>query len=216
MHGWGGEIASFRFLADRLSPWFRVTLIDLYGFGQTPHPDYPLCIDDYSRGVAQVLDETGGGEAVLVGHSFGGRVSMRLAANEGRVRGLVLIDSAGVIPRRGPSYFLKIARYKLAKKIGKTVLPKGSADYNALSDVMRGTFVNVVNENSLRDAKRIKAPTILIWGSEDKDTPLYMCEKLNRAIRGSEKIVYEGAGHFSYLDRPDLTMRIIKTFAEGI
>lgn len=216
MHGWGGEIASFKWLADRLSSQFRVTLIDLYGFGKTPHPDRPLCIEDYALGVEEVIEKSGGDNVILIGHSFGGRVAMRLGARNDRVKGLVLIDSAGVIPRRGPIYYYRIARYKLAKRLGKVVLPRGSADYDALSGAMRKTFVNVVNESSLPDAKAITAPTLLIWGREDKDTPLYMCKRLHRVIAESRAIVFDCAGHFSYLDRPERTFRIIKAFAEAI
>ena len=193
-----------------------MTLIDLYGFGKTPHPDHPLRIEDYARGVQTVIEQTGGGDVILVGHSFGGRVAMRLAVESAGVVGLILIDSAGVIPRRGPRYYLKVARYKLAKRYGFKNLPKGSADYAALSGAMRGTFVNVVNESSLTDAKKLTVPTLLIWGSEDKDTPLYMCRKLQKAIRGSAVVVFKGAGHFSYLDKPNRAYLLIKAFAEEI
>ena len=216
MHGWGGEIASFKGLADQLSSLFRVTLIDLYGFGKTPHPDHPLSIEDYARGVQKVVEETGGGEVILIGHSFGGRIAMRLAARGLGVRSVVLIDSAGVIPRRGLRYYVKITRYKIAKSLRGKPLPKGSADYEALSGAMKGTFVNIVNEDSLPDARRIKVPTLLIWGSADKETPLYMCKKLQKAIPDSAAIVYEGAGHFCYLERRDAVYRLIKAFAEGV
>jgi len=190
--------------------------VDLYGFGKTPHPNYPLYIEDYARGVEEVIAETGGGEVVLVGHSFGGRIAMRLAAKCPSVVGLVLIDSAGVIPRRGLGYYLRVGGYKLAKKLHLKTKMQGSPDYAALSGAIKGTFVNVVNESSLPDAKKIVAPTLLLWGSEDRDTPLYMCRKLQRTIRDCEEVVFKGAGHFSYLDRPDRSYLLIKAFAESV
>ena len=195
---------------------FRVTLIDLYGFGKTPHPDYPLRIEDYAQGVWNLIEETGGGEVILVGHSFGGRIAMRLAAEKQSVIGVVLIDSAGVVPRRGLLYYSRVVCYKLAKKVGLSKLPQGSRDFAALSGAIRGTFINVVNENSLPDAKKIVAPTLLIWGSEDKDTPLYMCRKLHKNIADCEEVVFEGAGHFSYLECPDRSYLLVKAFAEGV
>ena len=216
LHGWGGEIASFKGLADRLSARFRITLIDLYGFGKTPHPDHPLCIEDYARGVEDVIKTTGGGKVILVGHSFGGRIAMRLAATNAEVVGLVLIDSAGVIPRRGLRYYWRVARYKLAKKLDLKNKPLGSSDFAALSGAIKGTFINVVNESSIPDAKRIAVPTLLLWGSEDRDTPLYMCRKLQKSIADCEEVIFEGAGHFSYLDRPDRSYLLIKAFAEGV
>ena len=141
---------------------------------------------------------------------------MRLAAKDPRVVGLILIDSAGVIPRRGLLYYARVFCYKIAKKLGMKKLPKGSEDYAALTGSMKGTFINVVNESSLPDAKRITVPTLLIWGSEDKDTPLYMCRKLQKSIEGSETILLKGAGHFSYLERQEQVYRVIKAFAEGV
>ena len=216
MHGWGGEIASFKGLADRLSSDFRVILIDLYGFGKTPHPPHPLTIVDYADGVRDLLSDIQADDAVLVGHSFGGRVAMRLAARDPRVTGLVLIDSAGILPHRGLRYHCKVAAYKIAKKLRLKRLPQGSEDYRRLSGVMKVTFVNVVNESSEKDALAIAVPTILLWGNKDKDTPLYMCRRLNALISGSEMIVLNGCGHFSYLDRPDFSYRVIRAFRERV
>ena len=141
---------------------------------------------------------------------------MRLAANDPIVSGVVLLDSAGVIPRRGLRYYGKVALYKIGKKLKLTSLPKGSADYAALSGVMKKTFVNVVNESSEPDAMKIRVPTLLIWGSEDEDTPLYMCRRLKKRISDSECIVIEGAGHFAYLEHPEYVRRVLTAFREGI
>ena len=216
LHGWGGEIASFKGLADRLSARFRVLALDLYGFGATPHPGYPLTIDDYANGVLELMDRKAIKEAVVVGHSFGGRIAMRMAARSDAVKGLVLLDSAGAKPHRGIKYFFKILLYKLAKALKIKSLPKGSEDYEKLSGPMKRTFVNVVNEHSEKDAAAIRVPTLLIWGSDDKDTPLYMCHRLNKLIKDSESLIMEGAGHFAYLEHPNYVFRVIKAFRERI
>ena len=216
MHGWGGEIASFKGLADALADHFRVVLIDLYGFGKTPHPDHPLTIGNYAEGVASLVESLGIEEAILVGHSFGGRIAMRIAAARTFVSGMVLIDSAGAKPRRGVRYHIKVAAYKLGRKLHIAALPKGSADYRALSGPMKRTFVNVVNENSEKDASRIAVPTLLIWGTADRDTPLFMCRRLHKRIKDSEVLYLEGAGHFSYLEHPFFVMRVIRAFRERV
>ena len=141
---------------------------------------------------------------------------MRLAAQCEEVAGVVLIDSAGAKPRRGIKYHLKVTLYKLGKKLGCKRLPKGSADYEALSGAMKGTFVNVVNEDSECDAAAIRVPTLVIWGSEDKDTPLYMCRRLHSLIKDSEVILLKGAGHFSYLERSEHCSRIIRVFGGSV
>lgn len=190
--------------------------MDLYGFGKTPHPDHPLTLADYARGVKDLLSDLGVEDAILIGHSFGGRVAMRLAAEESFVRALVLVDSAGIPPRRGVKYALRVLFYKIGKAFGHPSKRAGSADYVALRGAMRKTFVNVVNTSSVPDAKKILAPTLLFWGSEDKETPFYMCKRLRRLIRNSEIVEARGAGHFSYLERPEYAYRVIRAFCEAV
>ena len=216
LHGWGGCIDSFRALADRLSSEFSVTLVDLYGFGATPHPDDPLTLDDYAEGVLRLLGERGIEDCILIGHSFGGRVAMRIAAHSSVARGLVLVDSAGIPPHRTLKYYIKVFAYKLARKFGRAPRQAGSADYRALSGPMRRTFVNVVNDDNLTDARRISRPTLLLWGEKDRDTPLYMCRKLHSLLRNSETVVIEGAGHFSYLECPEYAYRVVRAFCREV
>ena len=190
--------------------------MDLYGFGKTPHPSHPLTLSDYADGVRDLMTDLSVEDAVLIGHSFGGRVAMKVAAADPRVAGLILLDSAGVKPRRGVKYYIKVAAYKIGKKLRIKRLPQGSGDYRRLSHVMKGTFINVVNESSEKDASAIAVPTLLLWGKNDKDTPMYMCRRLNKLIGGSECIVLEGCGHFAYLEKANLTFQVIRAFRERV
>ena len=177
LHGWGGDVRSFLFVAKNLG--VRATLVDFYGFGKTPHPDYPLTVKDFAEGVIETMDAAGIAKADIVGHSFGGRVAIYLAAYyPERVNKLVLVDSAGVKPRRGIKYYFKITLHKILKKFGGGL--KGSDDYRALSPVMQATFRNVVNYDETPLLGRISAETAIFWGDNDKDTPLYMAKKLNK------------------------------------
>ena len=119
LHGWGGDVRSFLFIAKNLG--VSATLVDFYGFGKTPHPDYPLTVKDYAEGVIETMDAAGIAKADIVGHSFGGRVAIYLAAYyPERVNKLVLVDSAGVKPRRGIKYYFRITLHKILKKFGLT------------------------------------------------------------------------------------------------
>ena len=147
------------------------TLVDFYGFGKTPHPDYPLTVKDYADGVLELMDKLNIEKATLVGHSFGGRVAIYIAAKyPEKVEKLVLVDSAGIKPRRGIKYRLKILLHKILKMFGKGL--KGSKDYRALSPVMKKTFQNVVNYDETYLLSDITADTAIFWGDKDKDTPL--------------------------------------------
>jgi pimeloyl-ACP methyl ester carboxylesterase len=88
----------------------------------------------------------------------------------------------------------------------------GSADYKAASGVMREIFVKVVNEDLLPYAARVKLSTLLFWGDQDIDTPLWQGQLLEKTISDAGLVVWEGAGHYSYLDRLNDTARVIDHF----
>ncbi len=152
----------------------------------------------------------------IVAHSFGGRVALKLAHKYGYVLDrLILIDSAGIKPRRGVKYHYKVLRHKLLKKL-HIKHKSGSADYNKLKGVEKKTFINIVNEDLTDILEKITLPTLIIWGNKDKDTPIYMAKKLNRKLCSSGLVVIKDAGHFSYLDKPGRVLIIIRSFmSEG-
>lgn len=176
-------------------------LPDFYGFGATPHGDRPLELIDYVEGVLKVLDKEGIEKIDVIGHSFGGRVAIMLAScYPERINKIVLCDSAGIKPRRGLFYHLKVFGYKFRKKLGLNVENYGSKDYRLLMGAMRKTFINVVNFDQTDQLACIFVPTLIIWGQHDKVTPFYMAKKFHKRIQNSELFVIDGAGHFSYAD----------------
>ncbi len=177
----------------------------MYGFGLTEHGDKPLTVKDYADGVIKLLDNLNVQKVDVVGHSFGGRVAIYLASVYGdRINKLVLVDSAGLKPRRKIGYYLKVFVYKLRKFFGLDLSKYGSSDYKKLCGPMKKTFVNVVNFDQKAQLSCILCPTLIIWGGKDKTTPIYMARKLNKKIQKSELFVIEKAGHFSYADNLDL------------
>ena len=208
LHGWGGNIDSWKAVAKTISGFgFYCVVLDFAGFGKTPEPLRVYSIFDYADDVEMLINGLSLNNVTLVGHSFGGRVAIVLGSkNLSAVDKIVLVDSAGVMPRRGIKYRFKIFQYKKVKKkvaAGKVdsgrLAKFGSADYKILSPVMKASFVQIVNTDLLPYAKNINKQTLLVWGRRDKDTPLYMAKKLNRAIKGARISVYDG-GHYSYLD----------------
>ena len=140
---------------------------------------------DYADGVLELMDKLNIEKATLVGHSFGGRVAIYIAAKyPEKVEKLVLVDSAGIKPRRGIKYRLKILLHKILKKFGKGL--KGSKDYRALSPVMKKTFQNVVNYDETYLLSDITADTAISGAIRTKTLPFIWREnstkKLNRVI----------------------------------
>ena len=151
----------------------------------------------------------------MVGHSFGGRVAIKLAATRPElVQGLVLVNSAGIRPRASLRRALAVWRYKRAKRQGRSVSAFGSDDYKRLSGAMRSTFVAVVNEDVRGVLGCVKCPTLVITGDRDRETPPWMARIIARKIKGARLVELKGAGHFSYLDLPNATRRAIAAWQE--
>lgn len=220
LHGWGGNNESFAPVFNSLKKCFRVVALDFWGFGKSDLPADGADTYWYAAMTKKFLDALGIQSVWLIGHSFGGRVSLILADGyPDIVQKIVLCDAAGMKPKFSLKKKLRVLRYKICKRLVKLGLMKsnrlskfGSSDFKQLDGVMQKTFVKVVNDFLEKEAKNTKAETLLVWGSEDKDTPLYMAKKLNRLIENSGLVLINGAGHFSYLDDFLLFDRVVKNF----
>ncbi|MCU0466800.1 MAG: alpha/beta hydrolase [Anaerolineae bacterium] len=227
LHGWGASSELLKPLGDRLGKQgYRVYMPDLPGFGQTPPPPSAWGVADYMAFVLGYADALGVGRAHWFGHSFGGRISLMLGADApDRVDHIVLADSAGIRPAQGATSaattVLKgvkrglgaVGLGGLAEKLaGRYRTAVGSSDYNAASGVMRETFLKVIDQDLQAWAARIQAPTLLLWGDQDQDTPLADGQRLEQLIPDAGLVVFSGAGHYSYLDRAADAAVIIKQF----
>lgn len=229
LHGWGSEGKAFGRLLDTAGEKYPVLAPDLPGFGGSDEPGEPWSVDDYADFVAELLASLGIRSAVLVGHSFGGRVIIRLASREElpfAVEKIVLFDSAGIRPKRSLRYHLKVRAYKLGKKalscapvrkcfpdaLEKFQAGKGSSDYAAASPVMKATLVRAVNEDLSPLLPRIRASTLLVWGENDTATPISDGEKMEKSIPDAGLVRLPGAGHFSFADQPVICDRALRSF----
>ncbi|MDR3216385.1 MAG: alpha/beta hydrolase [Clostridiaceae bacterium] len=211
LHGWGGSTESFRFVADKLSERFTVTLLDFYGFGDTPEPETPFGVRDCAEGVVEVMNNHGITSATFVCHSFGGRVGLELAAKKPHlIDKLVLIDAAGLKPRRKPTYYAKIWLHKLLKAFGRKGL-KGSNDYRALTPVMRASFVKIVNYHQDALLTSVRRPVAVFWGKQDRETPPYMARRFKRKLPDCALFFLNG-GHFAYVDDFGRFLAILQAF----
>ena len=227
LHGWGGAIHSFWPVAEQLAPrGYEVHVLDLPGFGVCDLPPQPWGVTDYTRFVLGYLDAAGLERVDLLGHSFGGRISLVLAAEHPeRVRKLVLASSAGIptlpsLRQRVRGAGARAVRVTL-DQLGMTGLRERLQDrYNAryASDdyrsagPLRETFLRVIDEDLTPYAQRVQAPTVLIWGDRDPDTPLWQGRRLEELIPDAGLIVFQGAGHFAYLERLTDYLRIVDHF----
>lgn len=227
LHGWGANIETVTPIVGALERLGDVYALDLPGFGETQLPPEPWGVEEYQRFLGSFMDAHGIERASLVGHSNGGRIAIRMAATEPhRVLKLVLVDSAGIRPKRGFTYHRKVAMAKVGKHAACLLGPPGeklrswlvgkaaSTDYAAAGE-LRPTFVKLVNEDLRSLLPDVQASTLLIWGSKDTDTPLSDAQLMERQIPDAGLVVLEGAGHYSYLDQPGRFGTIARHFLGG-
>lgn len=215
LHGWGANIDTVMPIVNLLKNRFKVYAIDLPGFGKSEMPKEVFGSPEYAEIINQFMKLESIDKATLIGHSFGGKISIILGSKYPElIDKIVLIDSAGLIPKRGAKYYIKVYSFKTLrfiytklffwikdeKRMEKFYKKFGSDDYQDSSGIMRKILVKVVNENLKPILKEIKAPTLLIWGDEDLDTPLYMGKIMEEEIPDSGLVVLKGTGHYSYLD----------------
>lgn len=224
--GWGDTRNTFSHIINYFKDRFSIYIFDYPGFGKSKIPDYDLTIYDYALFISKFLEEKEITNPILIAHSFGGRIATILTGYyKETISKQVLIDIAGIKPKKTILQLIKQTTYKLLNKIIK-IFPKkiniklhkkllkifASTDYNNLNKEMYNTFKNIINEDLTNYYKDIKCDSLILWGQLDKDTPLKDAIKINELINNSELIVFKGASHYSYLQYPYLTNRIIEEY----
>jgi pimeloyl-ACP methyl ester carboxylesterase len=205
LHGYLADKNSFAYQTGYFSKYFSVHAIDLKGFGLNTGMEYPYSLSDYASEVKDYISKNGLIRPHLVAHSFGARIAVKLASeNPNLFDKIVITGGAGLKPKRSIKYRFRRLMFKIAKllRITKNLDRFYSKDYLKLDTVMRQSFVKIVNEHLDDRLKLIKNQTLLIYGAQDKETPLYMAKRFNRGIENSVLTVYKNAGHFPFIDCP--------------
>ena len=232
LHGWGANITLFNGLMTLISKKYKAIALDMPGFGESSEPSEPWSVDNYVNFVLKFIDFLGiDNELILLGHSFGGRVIIKMMSKANlpfKVSKIILTGSAGIKPKKTFMQKSKLLAYKMTKGVLncapiKKAFPdalenlrkkNGSADYNSASPTMRATLVKVVNEDLTFFLPEIKAPTLLIWGKNDTATPISDGELMEKLIKDSGLVKIDGAGHYSFLEQPFIFHKVTASFLD--
>lgn len=231
LQGWGTDLGMYDSVADTINEKYRVVQFDLPGFGGSDEPKEAWNVDAFADFFCKFLQALDIKKASLIGHSYGGRIIIRLAARERipfEIKNIVLIDSAGIMPKRSFKQRFNIRKYKIIKKIVSINLiyalfpeliddwrsRQGSADYRNASPLMRKCMVMAVNEDLTDLLPKIKQDTLLIWGDKDTATPISDGRLMEEKIPNSGLCILEGCGHFSFLEKPGQFRGIMKSYFE--
>ena len=219
LHGWGQNIQMMKMLADPLSKENNIVIVDLPGFGDSTEPTYDWMVDDYVEAIKSLLESLKIKKPILVGHSFGGKISL-LYSSKYEVEKLVVLGSP--YKKEIEKLSLKTKMLKAAKKV--PVLNKlegfakkhiGSTDYRNASEIMRKILVNTVNYDISSNLSKIKCPTLIIWGTNDEAVPIEDAYELEKLIKDAAVIEYEGCSHYAYLERLNQTINVLRSFIGG-
>ena len=227
LHGWGSSFDVYKGIMNTLSDRCRLIAMNFPGCGNSDTMKEPWNLDDYCNLVLKFIDALDIKDPIMFGHSHGGRVTLKMAAS-GMINPpkIVLLDSAGLIPKKSFKQKFRAKSFKIIKRVltlpiiknySEGLLDKarkhyGSADYNAAPEVLRKTLVSLVNTD-LRDIlHNIKCPTLLIWGENDTATPLSDAKIIESLIPDAGLCVIKGTGHYSFCERPFEAHAILNSF----
>lgn len=220
LHGWGVDSRVFENLLKEFSASYRVVAPDLPGFGTSGDPTGVWGVDEYAAWVLKFMDALGIAHATVLGHSFGGRLTIRIAsdpATAGRIDRLVLTGSAGLRHRRPLKGRIRGWLFRTLSKLFPGLREKfarkfASRDYLAASPLLRQCLIRVVNEDLAPRLPQIQQPTLLVWGKDDTETPVADGYTMKGLIPDSRLEVLEAAGHFAFLNKPNEFIRLMKEF----
>lgn len=212
LHGWGQNIEMMEPIAKPFSKKYNVLILDLPGFGLSPEPKEAWTLYDYAEMVNFFVKEFKMNNPILIGHSFGGKISLCYALKY-KTNKLVLLASPYEKKISKPTFKMKV--FKLLKKTPFASFAKrhmGSTDYRNASDMMRNILVKHVNLDLKDELKNIKCPTLLIWGTNDEAVDYEDALKLEKLIPDCGLVTYEGCTHYAYLERLDQTISVLDSF----
>lgn len=228
LHGWGCNKSTVRSIAACLEDQMKVYNLDLPGHGKSEEPSEVWGTKDFADLVLKFIEKLNIVNPSIIGHSFGGRTSIAAVANTtaDKFWKMVLIDSAGIKPKRSLKYYYKVYTYKALKKVAlffygeerarefleRKISKRGSADYQAASPKMRAIMSKCVNEDLKKELCKIQTPTLLVWGDNDTATPLRDAKVMEKLIPDAGLVSFAGCGHYSFLDNPGGFRAVMREF----
>ncbi len=227
LHGWQDTLHTFDALVPFLSARYRIIRVDLPGFGKSEKPKEAWGSSNYARFANEFMQKLNLDVDMVVGHSFGGRIIISgLAANELRAQKAVLIGTAGIGKRRPVrnatfrvlakigGFFVRIPPFVfLAYALRKRLYDFLGSDYPNAGE-LKDTYLRIIAEDLRASAKKIRTPTLLIWGADDKATPLSDGKELSRLIPDSVLHVINDSGHFAHQEKTQEVAILIKKFLQ--
>lgn len=216
LHGWGQNIEMMTPVANPFQEEYDIIVVDLPGHGESKEPTNVLLLDDFVECVKSLLDNLKIKKPILIGHSFGGKISL-LYASKYEVEKLILFGSPFKKEIQKLSFKTKMLK-QLKKVPGLNKFENfakrhiGSTDYRNASPIMREILVQHVNYDITKEVQKITCPTLLVWGTNDEAVDISRAYELEKLINNAGLVVYEGCTHYAYLENLNQTIRVVDSF----
>lgn len=227
LHGWGSSLDAFKGVTALLEEKYRVTSLDLPGFGKSEMQKEPWTVGDYADFVMEFINATGLKNPILVGHSYGGRIIFKLCG-EGKLspEKIVLLGAAGVKSKKPFKVRAKQAFFKTVKVLGRCILWRdageiliqyyrqklGSSDYNNAPEVLRKSLVMAINEDLTHYLSNIEAEALLVYGENDTATPVREAKIIEQNLKNAQLRIIEDGGHWVFVEKPTEVLSCIGEF----
>lgn len=225
LHGWGSCAENWQPVKELLeNRGFKVFIPDLPGFGKTTAPSTAWSIDDYVEWIKDYCEKQNLSQFFLLGHSFGGALAVKFVLKyPEKIKKMFLLASSGIRKRslkgkifKKMAIFLKILSFLpfyfwIRKIFYKIFIPKSDYPYIG-KEVMRETYLKVINEDISSCFSQVSVPTVIIWGDEDKVVRLKDAYFINQKIKNSDLIIIPRIGHDLKRQVPEILVEKILKF----
>jgi len=241
LHGFGSSLQTWDVWAGSLEQKYRVIRLDLPGFGLTG----PSPTNDYSElndvnTLTQFVDKLGVSELSVIGHSMGGKIAWTFAAaHPDRVKALVLMapdgfpqpEAIGTKPYAMPA-IMGVMKFSLPSYAVRKSIEPAFADASALDDKMVSRYHDMLRAPGVRAAilergnqtiytdpvprlRKIKAPTLLLWGEEDKMIPSSNATSYAGVLAQSKTVFIPKLGHLLHEEQANIGLAQLVEFLDA-
>lgn len=219
LHGWKRSLNDWREVAKELSKNKKIILVDLPGFGNSSVPKTPFDTYDYANLVLKIIEKLELKKVTLMGHSVGGKIAIAAGSQNKDLEKLIVVDPSGINKRSFSvkvksvtNKFLKPGMFLFPEKVRKLILDLMTSEDYRSSGKMKDIFKKIVVQNVSEDAKKIKIPTLIVWGDKDKEVPVSTAKDLKKLISHSTVRIVWNTEHDPFMEKPDKFLEIIQEF----
>lgn len=213
LHGWGMNYKMMDPLFQYFKHKYKVCNLDLPGFGESKEPPFAFSIYDYVNVLKDIIRKYDLKEPIIIAHSFGARIAFHYASLF-PVKYMIITGGAGIKPIRDFDYYFKVYLFKILRFL-HVENDLGSSDYKNASEIMRGTLVKVVNDDAKAAIEKIETEMLLVWGDKDKETPLWMANKICELNDNATLVTFKNDDHFAYYHQMNRFIKVCECVLEG-